>query len=139
MIRRIYFGKGNPSFNFEGIKDLLEELDKKETFDENIDDVIDSLHKKCEEKKCSCNIEEDLDDFDEDEYEDLLEEDSDFNKDILIDRNEIEEKVYEFNFFDEETGELIWSFYGDYDYNVAKQKFVEEFDHLDVTFYLADF
>ena len=41
-------------------------------------------------------------------------------KDILIDRNEIEEKVYEFNFFDEETGELIWSYYGDYDYNVAK-------------------
>ena len=137
MLKKIYFGKGNPSFNFEGIKDLLEELDKKETFDENIDEVIDSLHKKCEENKCTCQIEEDLEDFDEDEYEDLLEEDDDFTKKILIDRIEIEEKVYEFKFLDEETEEFIWSYYGDYDYNVAKQKFVEEFDHLDVKFYLA--
>lgn len=137
MIRKIYFGKGNPSFNFEGIKELLEELDKKETYDENIDDAIDSLYKKCEDNKCSCKIEEDLDDFDEYEDEDLLEEDSDFTKKILIDRKEIEEKVYEFLFFDEETEEFLWSYYGDYDYNVAKQKFVEEYDHLDVTFYLA--
>ena len=48
MIKKIYFAKGNPSFDFEGIEEILGKLDKKETFDENIDDVIDSLHKKCD-------------------------------------------------------------------------------------------
>lgn len=133
--KKIYFVKGGkPSFEFDGDG-------KNEEFDSKIEELIDLLNlreEKCEDCDCDCdyNIEEDLD-YDEDE--ELLEEDSDFNKKILIDRHEIEEKVYEFNYFDEETGELIWSFYGDYDYNVAKQKFVEEYDHLDVTFYLADF
>lgn len=134
MLKKIYFVKGGkPSFDaeFDG---------KNEKFDEKIEELIDLLNlnkEKCEDCDCDYDIEEDLEDYDEDE--ELLEEDSDFNKKILIDRHEIEEKVYEFNYFDEETGELIWSFYGDYDYNVAKNKFVEEYDHLDVTFYLADF
>ena len=138
MLRKIYFVKGGkPSgdVEFDG---------KNEEFDSKIEELIDLLNlreEKCEDCDCDCdyNIEEDLDYDPEEDEEDFLEEDSDFNKKILIDRHEIEEKVYEFNFFDEETGELIWSYYGDYDYNVAKNKFVEEYDHLDVTFYLADF
>lgn len=134
MLKKIYFVKGGkPSLDaeFDG---------KNEKFDEKIEELIDLLNlreEKCEDCDCECdyNIEEDLEDYDEDE-EDLLEEDDDFTKDILIDRNQIDDKTYEYNFFDNETEEFIWSYYGDYDYNKAKEKFVEEFDHLDVTFYL---
>lgn len=130
MIKRVYFVKGNP---------YIESDSEGKDFSKKVEELFFSLNKdKCEDCDCDCecDIEEDLEDYDEDL---LVEEDEDFNKKILIDRYEIEEKVYEFNYFDEETGELIWSYYGDYDYNVAKQKFLEEFDHLDVTFYLADF
>jgi len=134
MLKKIYFVKGGkPSgdVEFDG---------KNEEFDSKIEELIDILNlreEKCEDCDCECdyNIEEDLEDYDEDE-EDLLEEDDDFTKDILIDRNQIDDKTYEFNFFDNETEEFIWSYYGSYDYNKAKEKFVEEYDHLDVTFYL---
>lgn len=131
MIKKIYFVKGNPS-----IESDLEGKD----FSKKVEELFFSLNKdKCEDCDCDCDIEEDLEDFDEEE--DILEEfeeDNDFEKEILIERNLIEDKVYEFNFFDSETSELIWSYYGDYNLNVAKDIFLEEHDHLDVKFYLAE-
>ena len=132
MIKRVYFVKGNPSIESES---------EGKDFSKKVEELFFSLNKdKCEDCDCECDIEEDLEDYDEDDdFDEEFKEDNDFEKEILIERNLIEDKVYEFNYFDEETGELIWSYYGDYDYNVAKQKFLEEFDHLDVTFYRADF
>lgn len=125
MIKRVYFVKGNPSIESES--------DGKE-FSKKVEELFFSLNEdKCEDCDCECDIEEDLEDYDED-----FEEENDFEKEILIERNLIEDKVYEFNFYDSETSELIWSYYGDYNLNVAKDIFLEEHDHLDVTFYLAE-
>ena len=119
MIKKVYFMKGNQV-----------DLGKNEEFDNKIEELIKILNlreDKCEEDcdcECDYNIEEDLDYDPEEDEEDYLEEDSDFNKDILIERNQIDEKVYEFHFFDSDTCELVWSFYGNYDFNKAKEKFV---------------
>lgn len=133
MIKRVYFVKGNPSIESDS--------DGKE-FSKKIKELLFNLNNdKCEDCDCKCDIEEDLEDYceDEDLEEDFdWEEEDDTKKGIVIDRSQIEEDVWEFLFFDEETSEFVWSFYGDYDYNEAKDKFLEEFDHLDVKFYLAD-
>lgn len=116
-------------------------FNSKEVFDELLEklreareeELAEELEKESEED-CDCNCECcGLEDEDFDWEED------DFEKKIIIERNQIEEKVYEFNFFYSETSELIWSYYGSYDYNKAKEKFVEEFDHIDTTFYLSEF
>ena len=125
MIKRVYFVKGNPS--------IESDTDGKE-FSKKVEELFFSLNKdKCEDCDCGCecDVEEDLEGYDE-------EEDS-FKKNILIKRDQIQEDEYEFNFFDEETEEFVWSFYScDFNYNEAKEAFLEEFDHLDVTFYLAE-
>lgn len=125
MIRKVYFVKGNPS---------IESDSEGKDFSKKVEELFFSLNKEeCEDCDCECDIEEDIleDDFEE-------EEDS-FKKNILIKRDQIQEDEYEFNFFDEETEEFVWSFYScDFNYNEAKEAFLEEFDHLDVTFYLAE-
>lgn len=125
MIKRIYFVKGNPS---------IESDSEGKDFSKKVEELFFSLNKeKCEDCDCECDIEEDLEDYDEEEEEDS------FKKNILIKRDQIQEDEYEFNFFDEETEEFIWSFYSsDFNYNEAKEAFLEEFDHLDVKFYLAE-
>lgn len=133
MIKKIYFVKGNHS---------IESDSESKDFSKKVEELFFSLNEdKCEDCGCDCDIEED---YDEDEDE-ILEDDSEeeeedsFKKNILIKRDQIQEDEYEFNFFDEETEEFIWSFYSCYfNYNKAKEAFLEEFDHLDVTFYLAE-
>ena len=129
MIRKVYFVKGNPS---------IESDSEGKDFSKKVEELFFSLNKdKCEDCDCECDVEEDLEDYDEEE--DLLEEEDSFKKNILIKRDQIQEDEYEFNFFDEETEEFVWSFYScDFDYNEAKEAFLEEFEHLDVTFYLAE-
>ena len=114
MIKRIYFVKGNPS---------IESDSEGKDFSKKVEELFFSLNKeKCEDCDCNCDIEEDY-----------------FKKNILIKRDLIQEDEYEFNFFNEETEEFIWSFYSsDFNYNEAKEAFLEEHDHLDVTFYLAE-
>ena len=136
MIKRIYFVKGNPSIETE--------VEGKE-FSKKVEELFFSLNKeKCEDCDCDCkyDIEEELEDYDDEEDlldEEFEEEEDSFKKNILIKRDQIQEDEYEFNFFDEETEEFIWSFYSsDFNYNEAKEAFLEEFDHLDVTFYLAE-
>ena len=130
MINRVYFVKGNPS---------IESDSESKDFSKKVEELFFSLNKeKCEDYDCDCDIEEDLEDYYEEE--DILEEEEDsFKKNILIKRDKIQEDEYEFNFFDEETEEFVWSFYSsDFNYNEAKEAFLEEIDHLDVTFYLAE-
>lgn len=127
MSLKMYF------YSKEVFDDFLEKL--REAREE---ELAEELEKESEEDfdcdccKC-CDLEDE--DFDEDFNE---EEDDDTKKGIVIDRSQIEDDVWEFLFFDEETSEFVWSYYGDYDYNEAKDRFLEEFDHLDVKFYLAD-
>lgn len=122
-----------------------------EELKEKIKEILEKEEESCcgfsddEECDCDCDIEEDLEDYDEDEDfdedfdEEFEEEEDSFKKNILIKRDQIQEDKYEFNFFDEETEEFIWSFYSsDFNYIEAKEAFLEEFDHLDVTFYLAE-
>ena len=124
MISRSIF-IAEPSGRLEELKEKIKEILEKEEesccgfFDEDCDCLC----------KC-CELDEDL-------KEDFEEKD-DTEKAIIIDRSQIEDDVWEFLFFDDETSEFVWAFYGDYDYNEAKDKFLEEFDHLDVKFYLAD-
>lgn len=127
MISRSIF-IAEPSGRLEELKEKIKEILEKEEesccgFCNEEDEDCDCLCKCCE-------IDEDLD-------EDFEERD-DTEKSIIIDRSQIEDDVWEFLFFDDETSEFVWAFYGDYDYNEAKEKFLEEFDHLDVKFYLAD-
>ena len=134
MIKRVYFVKGNPS---------IESDSEGKEFSKKVEELFFSLNKdKCEDCDCDCDIEGDLEDYDEDEDlldEEFEEEEDSFKKNILIKRDQIQEDEYEFNFFDEETEEFVWSFYScDFNYNEAKEAFLEEFDHLDVTFYLAE-
>ena len=130
MIKRVYFVKGNPS---------IESDSEGKDFSKKVEELFFSLNKnKCEDCDCECDIEEDYYE-EEDLLEDDFEEEESFKKNILIKRDQIQEDEYEFNFFDEETEEFIWSFYScDFNYNEAKEAFLEEFDHLDVTFYLAE-
>lgn len=130
MIKRVYFVKGTPS---------IESDSEGKDFSKKVEELFFSINKdKCED----CDIEEDLEDYDEEEdllEDDFEEEEDSFKKNILIKRDQIQEDEYEFNFFDEETEEFVWSFYSsDFNYNEAKEAFLEEFDHLDVTFYLAE-
>lgn len=134
MIKRVYFVKGNPS---------IESDSEGKEFNKKVEELFFSLNEdKCEDCDCDYDIEEDLEDYDEDEdllEDDFEEEEDSFKKNILIKRDQIQEDEYEFNFFDEETEEFIWSFYSsDFNYNESKEAFLEEFDHLDVTFYLAE-
>jgi hypothetical protein len=130
MIKRVYFVKGNPS---------IESDSEGKDFSKKVEELFFSLNKeKCEDCDCGCEYElKKVDDYEEDLDEDFEERD-DTEKAIIIDRSQIEDDVWEFLFFDDETSEFVWAFYGDYDYNEAKEKFLEEFDHLDVKFYLAD-
>lgn len=131
MIKRVYFVKGNPS---------IESDSEGKDFSKKVEELFFSLNKdKCED--CECDIEEDLEDYDEEEdlLDEEFEEEDSFKKNILIKRDQIQEDEYEFNFFDEETEEFVWSFYSsDFNFNEAKEAFLEEFDHLDVKFYLAE-
>ena len=135
MIKKIYFVKENPS---------IESDSEGKDFSKKVEELFFSLNKdKCEDCDCDCkfDIEEDLEDYDEEEDfdEEFEEEEDSFKKNILIKRDQIQEDEYEFNFFDEETEEFVWSFYScDFNFNEAKEAFLEEFDHLDVTFYLAE-
>lgn len=130
MIKRVYFVKGNPS---------IESDSEGKDFSKKVEELFFSINKeKCEDCDCGCKYElKKVDDYEEDLDEDF-EEIDDTKKAIIIDRSQIEDDVWEFLFFDDETSEFVWAFYGDYDYNEAKEKFLEEFDHLDVKFYLAD-
>ena len=123
MISRSIF-IAEPSGRLEELKEKIKEILEKEE---------ESCCGFCDDEECDCDCDIEDEDFDE-----KFEEDNDFEKEILIERNLIEDKVYEFNFFDSETSELIWSYYGDYNLNVAKDIFLEEHDHLDVKFYLAE-
>ena len=122
IIRSIFIAE--PSGRLEELKEKIKEILEKEEesccgFCNEEDEDCDCLCKCCE-------IDEDFEERDDTE------------KAIIIDRSQIEDDVWEFLFFDDETSEFVWAFYGDYDYNEAKEKFLEEFDHLDVKFYLAD-
>lgn len=123
MIRKSIF-IAEPSGRLEELKEKIKEILEKEE---------ESCCGFCDDEECDCDCDIEDEDFDE-----KFEEDNDFEKEILIERNLIEDKVYEFNFFDSETSELIWSYYGDYNLNVAKDIFLEEHDHLDVKFYLSE-
>lgn len=125
MISRSIF-IAEPSGRLEELKEKIKEILEKEE---------ESCCGFCDDEECDCLCK--CCELDEDLEEDFEEED-DTKKGIVIDRSQIEDDVWEFLFFDEETSEFVWAFYGDYDYNEAKDKFLEEFDHLDVTFYLAD-
>lgn len=128
MIKKIYFVKGNPS---------IESDSEGKDFSKKVEELFFSLNKdKCEDCDCEYELKK-VEDYDEDLEEDFEEKD-DTEKAIIIDRSHIEDDVWEFLFFDDETSEFVWAFYGDYDYNEAKEKFLEEFDHLDVKFYLAE-
>ena len=124
MISRSIF-IAEPSGRLEELKEKIKEiLGKKEESCCRFCDEDDD-----EECDCKFDIEETLEDEEEDS----------FKKNILIKRDQIQEDEYEFNFFDEETEEFVWSFYSsDFNYNEAKEAFLEEHDHLDVTFYLAE-
>lgn len=134
MISRSIF-IAEPSGRLEELKEKIKEILEKE--EESCCGFCDE-----EDCDCDCDIEEDLEDYDEEEDlfdEEFEEEEDSFKKNILIKRDKIQEDEYEFNFFDEETEEFVWSFYSsDFNYNEAKEAFLEEFDHFDVTFYLAE-
>lgn len=121
----------------------MNQIQRVKSLAKKVEELFFSLNKeKCEDCDCDCDIDEDLEE-DYDEEGDLLDEDFEeedsFKKNILIKRDQIQEDEYEFNFFDEETEEFVWSFYScDFNFNEAKEAFLEEFDHLDVTFYLAE-
>ena len=136
MISRSIF-IAEPSGRLEELKEKIKEILEKE--EESCCGFSDDEECDCD---CKFDIEEDLEDYDEDEdllEDDFEEEEDSFKKNILIKRDQIQEDEYEFNFFDEETEEFVWSFYScDSNYNEAKEAFIEEFDHLDVTFYLAE-
>lgn len=133
MISRSIF-IAEPSGRLEELKEKIKEILEKE--EESCCGFSDDEECECD---CKFDIEEDLEDYDEEEdFDEEFEEENDFKKEILIERNLIEDKIYEYNFFDSETSELIWSYYGDYNLNEAKEAFLEEFDHLDVKFYLAE-
>lgn len=128
---------------------IAEPTGRLEELKEKIKEILEKEEESCcgfsdyEECDCDCkfDIDEDLEDYDEEEdFDEKFEEEEDsFKKNILIKRDQIQEDEYEFNFFDEETEEFVWSFYScDFNYNEAKEAFLEEFDHLDVTFYLAE-
>ena len=125
MISRSIF-IAEPSSRLEELKEKIKEILEKEKEEEYCCGFCDDEDEECD---CEFKIEEALEDEEEDS----------FKKNILIKRDQIQEDEYEFNFFDEETEEFVWSFYSsDFNYNEAKEAFLEEFDHLDVTFYLAE-
>ena len=136
MISRSIF-IAEPTGRLEELKEKIKEILEKEE-EESCCGFSDDEECDCD---CKFDIDEDLEDYDEEEdFDEKFEEEEDsFKKNILIKRDQIQEDEYEFNFFDEETEEFIWSFYScDFNFNEAKEAFLEEFDHLDVKFYLAE-
>lgn len=123
MISRSIF-IAEPSGRLEELKEKIKEILEKEE-----ESCCGFCDEEDEDYNCLCKCCEVDEDF---------EERDDTEKAIIIDRSQIEDDVWEFLFFDDETSEFVWAFYGDYDYNEAKEAFLEEFDHLDVTFYLAE-
>ena len=123
MISRSIF-IAEPSGRLEELKEKIKEILEKE--EESCCGFCDEEDEDCNCLCKCCEVDEDFEERDDTE------------KAIIIDRSQIEDDVWEFLFFDDETSEFVWAFYGDYDYNEAKEKFLEEFDHLDVKFYLAD-